>query len=124
MLPPSAHNAPIAHPFLPHTNPVKSIKNISNFTKEVGDFSPPFETSITVDFTLTYPKFFAANPDAISDAATATFPILYKTLGHSIIQISKDPSAFNTEQESQFSTTSTTWPPPKSTSKPPKKPPK
>jgi hypothetical protein len=49
MSPPSAHNAPIAHPFLPHTKPVKSTQSISNFTKEVGDFSPPFEPSITVD---------------------------------------------------------------------------
>jgi hypothetical protein len=85
MSPPYAHNARIAHPFLPHTNPVRLTQNIYNFTKEFGDFSPPFERSITADFTLTHPKSFAVNPNPISDAATKTFHIPYKPSGHTII---------------------------------------
>jgi hypothetical protein len=102
MSPPSAHNAPIAQPFSPHTYPVKSTQSISNFTKEDGDFSPPFEPSITADFTLTHPKSPAADPNPMSDAATNIFPMPYKPSKRNIIQISKDPSAFTPEQESPF----------------------
>ncbi len=100
MSPSSAHHAPIAHTFLPQTTTVKSTQSIANFTKEVGDCTPPFEPSITVDFTLTHSYFSAANPNPISDAATYTIPITHKPPGHTTIQISKDPSAFTPEQES------------------------